>query len=95
MVTTTINVPTSCAALCIKFAERSQRIEDDLAQAASRAVIDYGAIEQRVADALGEVVRGLHAHILAASTSTCRRYGYGATSIGRSIARSLDRQAAP
>src|SRR5262245_21745810 len=63
--TTTIAVPTSCAALCIKFAELTQRIEDELAEAGSGAVIDYGSIEQRVADGLGEVERGLHAHILA------------------------------
>lgn len=63
--TTTIAVPTSCAALCTKLAELVQRIDDQLAQAASGSAIDYGALEQRVADALGEVERGLHAQVLA------------------------------
>jgi hypothetical protein len=63
--TMTIAVPTSCAALCTKLAELVQRIDDQLAQAASGAAIDYGALEQRVADALGEVERGLHAQVLA------------------------------
>ena len=63
--TTTIEVPASCAALCTKLAELTQRIEDELAQVGSGAAIDYGALEQRVADALGEVERGLHAQILA------------------------------
>ena len=63
--TTTIAVPTSCAALCTKLAELAQRIDDQLAQAGSGAAIDYGALEQRVADALGEVERGLHAQVLA------------------------------
>ena len=65
MTTTTIAVPTSCAALCTKLAELAQRIDDDLAQAGSGAAIDYGALEQRVADALGEVERGMHAQVLA------------------------------
>lgn len=56
--TTTIAVPTSCAALCTRLAELTQRIDDELAQAGSGAAIDYGALEQRVADALGEVERG-------------------------------------
>jgi hypothetical protein len=64
MTTTTIAVPTSCAALCAKLAELAQHIEDDLAQADSGAAIDYGAIEQRVAEALGEIERGLHAQVL-------------------------------
>jgi hypothetical protein len=63
--TTTIAVPTSCAALCTKLAELTQRIEDELAQAGSGAAVDYGALEQRVADALGELERGLHAQVLA------------------------------
>jgi hypothetical protein len=42
-----------------------QRIDDELAQAGNGAAIDYGALEQRVADALGEVERGLHAQVLA------------------------------
>src|SRR5262245_58919944 len=63
--TTTIAVPTSCAALCTKLAELVQRIDDQLAQAVSGAAIDYGALEQRVADALGDVERGLHAQVLA------------------------------
>jgi hypothetical protein len=63
--TTTIAVPTSCAVLCTKLAELTQRIEDDLAQAGSGAAVDYGAIEQLVAEALGEIERGLHAQILA------------------------------
>jgi len=50
--TTTIAVPTSCAALCTKLAELAQRIDAELAQAGSGAAIDYGALEQRVADAL-------------------------------------------
>ena len=49
--TTTIAVPTSCAALCTRLAELTQRIDV--------------ALEQRVADALGEVERGLHAQVLA------------------------------
>jgi len=57
--TTTIAVPTSCAVLCTKLAELTQRIEDELAQAGNGAALDYGALEQRVADALGEVERGL------------------------------------
>src|ERR1043166_7538257 len=65
MTTTTIAVPTSCAAMCTKLAELTQRIEDELAQSGNGAAIDYGAIEQRVADALGEVERGLHAQVLA------------------------------
>jgi hypothetical protein len=63
--TTTIAVPTSCAALCTKLAELAQRIDHELAQAGSGAAIDYGALEQRVADALGELERGLHTHVLA------------------------------
>jgi hypothetical protein len=63
--TTTIAVPTSCAALCTKLAELAQRIDDQLAQAAGGAAIDYGALEQHVADALGEVECGLHAQVLA------------------------------
>jgi hypothetical protein len=65
MTTTTIAVRTSCAALCTKLAELTQRIEHEIAEAGSGAAIDYGALEQRVADALGEVERGLHAGILA------------------------------
>lgn len=63
--TTMIALPTSCAALCTKLAELAQRIDDELAQTGSGAAIDYGAIEQRIADALGEVERGLHAQDLA------------------------------
>jgi hypothetical protein len=63
--TTTIAVPTSCAALCTQRAELAQRIDDDLAQTGSGAAIDYGAVEQRIADALGAFERGLHAQILA------------------------------
>jgi len=63
--TTTIEVPASCATLCTKLAELTQRIEDELDQAGSGAAIDYGALEQRVADALSEVERGLHAQVLA------------------------------
>jgi hypothetical protein len=63
--TMTIAVPTNCAALCTKLAELAQRIDDQLTQAAGGAAIDYGAIEQRVADALGEVERGLHTQVLA------------------------------
>jgi hypothetical protein len=63
--TTTIAVPTSCAGLCAKLAELAQGIDDELAQMGSGAAIDYGALEQRVADALGEVERRLHAQILA------------------------------
>src|SRR3954470_24919173 len=51
--------------LCTKLAELAQRIDDDLAKASGGAAIDYGALEQRVADALGEVERGLHAQVLA------------------------------
>jgi hypothetical protein len=61
--TTTIAVPTSCAALRTKLAELAQRIDDELAQAGSGEAIDYGALEQRVADALGEIERGLHAQV--------------------------------
>jgi len=59
-----IAVPTSYAALYTQLAELSQRIDDEIAQADGGA-IDYGAIEQRIADALGEVERGLHAQVLA------------------------------
>ena len=65
MTTTTIAVPTSCAALCTKLAELAQRIDDEIAQAGNGAAVDYGAIEQRAADALGEIERGLHAQVLA------------------------------
>jgi hypothetical protein len=65
MTTTTIAVPTSCAALCPKLTELAQRIDDEIAQAGSGAAFDYGALELRVADALGEVERGLHAQVLA------------------------------
>jgi hypothetical protein len=82
--TTTIAVPTSYAALCTKFAELTQRIDDELGQAGNGAAIDYGATEQRVADALGEVERGLHARVLRASISTCRPSGCGATTTGGS-----------
>jgi hypothetical protein len=51
--------------MCTKLAELAQRIDGDLAQAGGGAAIDYGAPEQRAADALGEVERGLHAQILA------------------------------
>jgi hypothetical protein len=62
---TTIEVPASCATLCTKLAELAQRIDDELAQTGNGAAVDYGAIEQRMADALGEVERGLHAQVLA------------------------------
>jgi hypothetical protein len=65
MTTTTIAVPTSCAALCTKLAELTQRIDDEFAQAGNGAAIDYGALEQRVADVLGDIERGLHAQVLA------------------------------
>ena len=65
MTTTTIAVPTSCAALCTKLADLAQRIDDEIAQAGSGAAVDYGALEQRVADALGELERRLHAQVLA------------------------------
>src|SRR5262245_31131837 len=61
----TIAVPTSCAALCTKLAELFQRIDDEVSQSGGGAAIDYGASEQRVADALGELERGLHAQVLA------------------------------
>jgi hypothetical protein len=60
-----IAVPTSCAALCTQLAELAQRIDDELAQTGSGVAIDYGAVEQRIADALGAFERGLHAQILA------------------------------
>ena len=63
--TTMIAVPTSCAALCTQLAELAQRIDDELTQTGNGAAVDYGAIEQRIADALGEVERGLHAQVLA------------------------------
>lgn len=63
--TTTIEVPTSCAALCTKLAELTQRIEEDLALSDSGAALDYGALEQRVAAVLGDIERGLHAQVLA------------------------------
>ena len=63
--TTTIAVPASCAALCTKLAELVQRIDGELAQAGNGASVDYGALEQHVAEALGEVERGLHAQVLA------------------------------
>ena len=63
--TTTIAVPTSCAALCTKLVELTQRIDDEIAHTDYGAAIDYGTLEQRVADALGEVERGLHAQVLA------------------------------
>ena len=50
--TTTIEVPASCATLCTKLAELAQGIDDQLAQAAGGAVIDYGTLEQRVAEPL-------------------------------------------
>ena len=58
-------MPTSCAALYTRLAELTQRIDDELAQAGNGVAIDYRALEQRVADALGEVERGLHAQVLA------------------------------
>jgi len=42
MTTTTIAVPTSCAALCTKFVELTQGIDKELAQVESGAAIDYG-----------------------------------------------------
>jgi hypothetical protein len=63
--TTMIAVPTSCTALCTRLAELAQRIDDEIAQTGSGAAIDYGAVEQRIADALGAFERGLHAQILA------------------------------
>jgi hypothetical protein len=62
--TTTIAVPTSCAARCTKLTELAQRIDDELVQNGSGAAIDYGAIEQRIADALSEFERGLRAQVL-------------------------------
>jgi len=41
--TTTIEVPTSCAALCAKRAELAQHIDDQLAQAAGSAALDHGS----------------------------------------------------
>lgn len=46
------------------LAELTQRLDDELAQAGNGAAIDYGTHEQRVADALVEVERGLHAQVL-------------------------------
>jgi hypothetical protein len=62
---TTITVPTSYAVLWSKVADLAQRIDDEIAQAGSGAAVDYGALEQRVADALGDLERGLHAQVLA------------------------------
>jgi uncharacterized protein involved in exopolysaccharide biosynthesis len=53
--TTMIAVPTSCAALCTQLAELAQSIDDEIAQAGNGAAVHYGAIEQRIADALGGV----------------------------------------
>jgi hypothetical protein len=65
MTTTTINVPTSYAALCTKLTELAQCLDNEIVQAGSGAAIDYGALEQRVTDALGDIERGLHAQVLA------------------------------
>ena len=55
---TTIAVPTSCAALCTRLAELTQRIDDELVRAGNGAAIDYGpdhrrqrSARRRVADA--------------------------------------------
>jgi hypothetical protein len=42
--------------MCIQFAELAQGIAEEIAQAGRGAAIDYGALEQRIANALGEVV---------------------------------------
>ncbi len=42
-----------------KLAELAQRIDDVLGQTGNGAAVDCGAIEQRIADALGVVERGL------------------------------------
>ena len=84
--TTTITVPTSCAALCAKLVELAQHIDDDLAQAGSGAAINYGAIEQRFAEALGEIERGLHAQVLARldiDVPAIRVWGHEYRRIGR------------
>jgi len=73
MTTTTIAVPTSCAALCTKLAELAQRIDDEIAQGGNGAAVDYGALEQRVAGALGELERGLHAQGCGSNTVTPMR----------------------
>src|SRR2546421_12705978 len=65
MTTTMIAVPTSCAALCLKVAEVSQRLADEITSAGGGAAIDYGAIEQQIADAAGAVERGMHTQVLA------------------------------
>lgn len=82
--TTTIAVLTSCAAFT-KLAELAQRIDDEIAQAGHGAAIDYGALEQRVADALGEVERGLHAQVLARIDIDGPRSACGATNIAASV----------
>jgi hypothetical protein len=67
--TTTIAVPMSCAGLCTKLVELTQRIDDQLAQAAGGAAFGYGALEQRVADGwLPHTARAM-AHLLAQGTS--------------------------
>ncbi len=82
--TTMIAVPTSCAALCTQLAELAQRIDDELTQTGSGAAIDYGAVEQRIADALGMSSGGCTRRSWRASTLMCRRSGCGATSIAAS-----------
>jgi hypothetical protein len=92
--TTTIAVSTSCAALCAKLAELAQRIDDDLAKASGGAAIDYAAVEQRVADALGEVERGLHAQVLARldiDVPAIRVWGDEYRRIGRASSASVTR----
>lgn len=65
MTTTAITVPSSCAVLCTKLVDLTQRIDEDVSKASGGAAIDYGMLELRIADVLGVVERGLHAQVLA------------------------------
>jgi hypothetical protein len=55
--TTTITVPTGCAALCLQVAALVEGLGDELAAAGDGASLDYGTWEQRIADTLGAVAR--------------------------------------
>jgi hypothetical protein len=85
--TTTIEVPRSCAALCAKLAELTRRIDDELVQAGSGAALDYGALEQRVATRSARWSAGCTRRSWRASTSTYRRSECGATSTAASVGR--------
>ena len=54
--TTTIALPTNCAALCTKLAELTQRIHDELAQAGSGAALAIGSSTGRAATSTTELL---------------------------------------